>query len=122
VSGLLRAYRGTVRVFEAAPCHYCLTDQFPVDTLAAGDLAAADTLEQNDAIAWAVPWVSVHDRLLYHHDATCLARRTRLPHQVGTVADRRCHHIRFVSVPRSEQAPLDEKLAQPQLEGVAVNA
>ena len=65
-----------------------------------------------------VPWTAVHDRLPYHHDLTRQAYSTLLPHQVGTVADRRCHNVRVVSVPRSPQAPLGVMLAEPRLADV----
>ena len=46
VSGLLRAYRETHRVFEPPPCYYDLTRKFKVDDLAPGDSCAADALEE----------------------------------------------------------------------------
>jgi len=55
VSGLLRAYRETHRVFEPSPCYNALTEEFSVDHLASGDRTAADALEEYDAIARAVP-------------------------------------------------------------------
>jgi len=55
VSGLLRAYRETQRVFEPSPCYYALTKAFSVDDLASGDCSAADSLAEYDAIARAVP-------------------------------------------------------------------
>ena len=55
VSGLLRAYRETHRVFEPSPCYYALTEKFSVDDLASGELFAADALSEYDAIARAVP-------------------------------------------------------------------
>jgi len=69
-----------------------------------------------------VPWTAVHDRLPYHHDLTRQASSTLLPHQVGTVADRRCHNVRVVSVPRSPQAPLGVMLAEPRLADVVPRA
>jgi len=44
VSGLLRAYRETHRVFEPSPCYDDLTRKFKVDDLAPGDRGAADAL------------------------------------------------------------------------------
>ena len=122
VSGLLRAYRETRRVFEPSPCYYDLTRKFKVDDLAPGDRAAADALEEYDAIARAVPWAAVHDLLPYHHDPTRQAPSTLLPHQVGTVADGRCHYVRVVSVERSPQAPLGVMLAEPRLADAAPRA
>jgi len=58
---------------------------------------------------------SVHDLLPYHHDTTRQAPCTLLPHQVGTVADSRCHYVRVLSVLRSPQAPLGVTLAEPGL-------
>jgi len=55
VSGLLRAYRETHRVFEPSPCYYDLTMKFKVDDLAPGDRGAAEALEEYDAIVRAVP-------------------------------------------------------------------
>jgi len=91
VSGLLRAYRQTHRVFEPSPCCYALTEKFSVDDLASGDRSAADALAECDAIARAVHWEAVHERLPYHHDPTRQAPSTLLPHQVGTVSDSRRH-------------------------------
>jgi len=91
VSGLLRAYRETQRVFEPSPCYYVLTKAFSVDDPAPGDCSAAEALAEYDAIAQAVPWEAVHERLPYHHDPTRQAPSTLLPHQVGTVEDRRSH-------------------------------
>jgi len=91
VSGLLRAYRETHRVFEPSPCYYALTEAVSVDDLASDDCSAADALAEYDAIARAVPWAAVYERLPYHHDPTRQALSTMLPHQVGTVADRRRH-------------------------------
>jgi len=122
VSGLLRAYRETHRVFEPSPCYYDLTRKFKVDDLAPGDRGAADALEEYDAIVRAVPWAAVHDLLPYHHDTTRQAPSTLLPHQVGTVADGRCHYVRVVSVLRSSQAPLVVMLAEPRLADVAPRA
>jgi len=112
---LLRAYRETHRVFEPSPCYYALTEKSSVDDLASGDRSAADALAEYDAIARAVPWAAVHERLPYHHDPTRQAPSTLLPHQVGTVADRRRHNVRVVGVPRSPQAPLGVMLAEPRL-------
>jgi len=95
VSGLLRAYRETHRVFEPSPCYYALTRKFSVDDLASGDRSAADAFAEYDAIARAVPWVAVHQRLPYNHDPTRQAPSTLLPHQEGTVADRRRHYVRI---------------------------
>jgi len=115
VSGLLRTYRERHRVFEPSPCYYALTEAFSVDDLASGDRSAADALAEYDAIARAVPWAAVHERLPYHHDPTRQAPSTLLPHQVGTVADRRRHYVCIVGVPRSPQAPLGVMLAEPRL-------
>jgi len=115
VSGLLRAYRETHRVLEPSPCYYALTGAFSVDDLASGDRSAADALAEYDAIARAVPWAAVHERQSYHHDPTRQAPSALLPHQVGTVADRRRHFVRIVGVPRSPQAPLGVMLAEPRL-------
>jgi len=115
VSGLLRAYRETHRVLEPSPCYNALAEAFSVDDLASGDRSAADALAEYDAIALAVPWAAVHERLLYHHDPTRQAPSTLLPHQVGTVADRRRHNVSVVGVPRSPQAPLGVMLAEPRL-------
>jgi len=115
VSGLLRAYLETHRVFEPSPCYYVLTEKFSVDDLASGDRSAADALAEYDAIARAVPWAAVHDRLPYHHDPTCQDPSTLLPHQVGTVADRWRHYVRIVGVPRSPRARLGVMLAEPRL-------
>jgi len=117
VSELLRAYRETHRVFEPSPCYYALTETFSVDDLTSGDRSAADALAEYDAIARAVPWAAVHERLPYHNDPTSQAPSTLLPHQVGTVADRRRHNVRIVGVPRSPQAPLGTMLAEPRLAG-----
>ena len=91
VSGLLRAYREMQRVFEPSPCYYALKKAFSADDLASGDCSAAEALAEYDAIARAVPWAAVHERLPYHHDPTRQAPSTLLPDQVGTVADRRRH-------------------------------
>jgi len=117
VSGLLRAYRETQCVFEPSPCYYALTKAFSADDMASGDCSAAETLAEYDAIARAVPWAAVHERLPYHHDPTRHALSTLLPHQVGTVADRRRHYVRIVGVPRSPHAPLGVMLAEPRLAG-----
>jgi len=117
VSGILRAYRETQRVFEPSPCFYILTKAFSADDLASGDCSAAEALAEYDAIARAVPWAAVHERLPYHHDPTRQAPSTLLPHQVGTVADRRRHYVRSVGVPRSPHAPLGVMLAEPRLAG-----
>jgi len=101
VSGMLRAYRETHRVFEPSPCYYALTNQFSVEDLASGDRSAADALAEYDAIARAVPWAAIHQRLPYNHDPTRQAPSTLLPHQIDTVADRRRHNVRIVGVPRS---------------------
>jgi len=122
VSGSLRAYRETHRVFEPSPCYYDSTRKFKVDDLAPGDRGAADALEEYDAIVRAVPWAAVHDLLPYHHDATCQAPSTLLAHLVGTVADGQCHNVRVVSVLRSPQAPLGVMLAEPRLADVAPRA
>ena len=122
VSGLLRAYRETHRVFEPSPCYYDLTRKFKVDDLAPGDSGAADALEEYDAIVRAVPWAAVHDLLPYHHDTTRQAPSTLLPHQVGTVADGRCHYVRVVNVLRTPQTPLGVMLAEPRLADVAPRA
>jgi len=97
VSGLLRAHRETHRVFEPSPCFYAVRNTFSVNDLAAGDRFAADCSAEYDAIARAVPWTAVHDRLPYHHDPTLHAPSTLLPHQEGTVTDRPCQHVRVVS-------------------------
>jgi len=115
VSGLLRAYRETHRVFEPSPCYYALTKAFSVDDLASGDCSAADALAEYDAIARAVPWAAVHEGLPYHHDPTRQAPSTLLPHQVGTVADRRRHYVRILGVPRSPHVPLGVMLAESRL-------
>jgi len=115
VSGLLLAYRETHRVFEPSPCYYALTEKFSVDDLASGDRSAADALAEYDGTARAVPLAAVHERLPYHHDPTRQAPSTLLPHQVGTVADRRCHYVRILGVPRSPQAPVGVMLAEPRL-------
>ena len=95
--GLLRAYRGTHRLFEPSPCNYFLTEKFSFGDLARGDGAVADALAKYDFIVRAVPWAAVHDRLPYHNDPNRHARSTLLPYQVGTVADRRCHYVRVVN-------------------------
>jgi len=69
-----------------------------------------------------VPWTAVHDRLLYHHDPTRQAPSTLLTHLVGTVADRRCHYVRVVSLPRWPQAPLGVMLVEPRLADVVARA
>jgi len=115
VSGLLLAYRETHCVFEPSPCYYALTEKFSVDDLASGDRSAADALAEYDGTARAVPLAAVHERLPYHHDPTRQAPSTLLPHQVGTVADRRCHYVRILGVPRSPQAPVGVMLAEPRL-------
>ena len=84
-------------------------------TLAAGDCCAADPLAEYDAIERAVPWAAVHERLPYHHDRTRQAPSTLLPHQVGTVADRRRHNVLMVGGQRSPHAPLGVMLAEPRL-------
>jgi len=122
VSGLLRAYRETHRVFEPSPCYYDLTRKFKVDDLTPGDRAADDALEEYDAIVRAVPWAAVHDLMPYHQDTTRQAPSTLLPHQVGTVADGWCHYVRVKSVLRSPQAPLGVMLAKPRLADVALRA
>jgi len=106
VSEGLRAYRETHRVFGPSPCYYALTEKFSVDDLASGYRSAADALADYDAFARAVPWAAVHDRLPYNYDPTGQAPSSLLPHQVGTVADRRRHYVRIVGFPRSPQAPL----------------
>jgi len=90
-SGLLCAYRKTHRVFERSPSSYSLTEKFSDNDLASRDRSAADSLAEYAAIARAVPWTSVLDRLLYHDDLTRQAPSNMLPHQVGTVADSLCH-------------------------------
>ena len=115
VSGLLRAYCETQRVVEPSPWYYALTKAFSVDELASGDCSAAIALAEYDAIARAVPWAAFHERLHYHHDPTHQAPSTLLPHQVGTVADRRRHFVRIVGVPRAPHAPLGVMLAEPPL-------
>jgi len=115
VSGLLRAYRDTHRVFEPSPCDYALTKKFSVDDLASGDRSAAAVSAEYDAIARAVPWAAVHDRLPYHHDPTRSAPSTWLPHPVRTVADRRRHYVRIVGLPRSPRVPFGVVLAEPRL-------
>jgi len=122
VSGLLRAYRETHSVFEPSPCNYDLKRKFKVDDLAPGDRAAAEALEEYDAIVRAVSWAAFHDLLPYHHDTTRQAPSTLLPHRMSTVADGRCHYVRDVSVLRSPQAPLGVMLAEPRLAGVAPRA
>jgi len=122
VSGLLRADLETHRVFEPSPCYYTLTEKFSVNDRAPGDRSAADTLAEYDVVVRAVPWASVHDRRPYHHDPTRQAPSTLLPHKVGTVADRPCHYVRVVSVPRSPKAPLGVMLAEPRLAGVVARA
>jgi len=122
VSGLLRAYRETHRVFEPSPCYYDLTRKFKVNDLAAGDRGAADALVQYYAIVRAVPWAAVHDLLPYHHDTTRQAPSTSLPHQLGTVADGRCHNVRVVSVLRCPHSPLGVMLAEPRLAYVVPRA
>jgi len=47
---------------------------------------------------------------------------TMLAHQVGTVADRRCHNVLVVNVPRTPQAPLGVILEEPRLADVAPRA
>ena len=119
VSRVLRAYRETHRVFEPSLCYNSLTGKFSVGDLAPGDIAVAEASAENDAIVMAVPWAAVHDRQPYHHDPKWNASRTLLPHQVGTVADRQCHYVRVVNVPRTPQAPLGVMLAEPRLADVA---
>jgi len=119
VSGLRRAYRETHCVFEPSPCYYALTEKFSVGDLAPGDSSVADALVEYDAIMRAVPWEAFHDRLPYHQEPSRHAPSTLLPHQAGTVADRRCHYVRVVIVPRSPQAPLGVLLAEPRLANVA---
>jgi len=80
VSGLLHAYSETHLVFEPSPCYYALTEKFSVDDLASRDRPAADALAEYDAIARAVPWAAVHERLPYHHGPTRQAPSTLLPH------------------------------------------
>ena len=104
VSGLLRANRETHRVFEPSPCYNAFTEKFSVGVLAPGDGSVVEALAENDAIMRAVPWEAVHDRLPYHHDPSQHAPSTLLSHQLGTVAGRRIHNVRVVSVPRSPQA------------------
>jgi len=118
VSGFIRVYRETHRVFEPSPCYYTLTEKFSVDDLASGDRAAADAFVEYDAIARAVPWAAVHDLLPYNHDLTRQAPSSSLPHQMGTVADRRSHYVRIVGVPRSPRASLGVMLAEPRLSDV----
>ena len=122
VSGLLRAYRETHRVFEPSPCCYDLTRKFKVDDLAPGDSGAADVLEEYDAIVRAVPWAAVHDLLPYHHVTTREAPSFLLPHQVGTVADGRRNYDRVVNALRSSQAPLRVMLAELRLANGAPRA
>jgi len=87
--GLLRAYRGTHRLFEPSPCNYFLTEKFSFGDLARGDGAVADALAKSDVVVRPVPWAAVHNRLPFHHDLSRLSPSTMLPHPVGTVADRR---------------------------------
>jgi len=96
--------------------------QFSVDDLAPGDRAVSDAFKEYNAIARAVPWAAVFDRLSHYRDPTRQAPSTLLRHQVGTEADRRCQYVRVVSVPRSSQAPLRVMLARPQLAAVALRA
>jgi len=70
----------------------------------------------------AVPWKGVHDQLPYHHDPTRQAPSTLLTHQEGTVADRRYHYVRVVSVLRSPQAQLGVMLSEPRLADVVPRA
>jgi len=114
--------RETHRIFEPSPCYHDLTRKFKVNILAPRDRAAADALEEYDAFVRAVPWAAVHDLLPYHHDTTCQALSTLLPHQVGTVADGRCHYVRVVSVLRSPPAPLEVMLAEPRPADAALRA
>ena len=67
-------------------------------------------------------WTAVNARLPYHHNPTRQAPSTLLPHQVGTVADRQCHYVRVVSVPRSPQAPCGVMLAEQRLADVVQRA
>ena len=69
-----------------------------------------------------MPWTAVHDRRPYHHYPTRLAPSTLLPHELGTDADRRCHNVGVVSVPRSLQAPLGVMLAELRLADVVPRA
>ena len=115
VSGLLRAYRETHRVFETSQCYYALTEKCSVDDLASGDRSAVDSRAEHDAIARAVPWTVVHNRVPYHHDPTRQSPSTLLPRQVGTVADRRRHYVRIVGVPRWPRAPLGIMPSEPRL-------
>ena len=62
-----------------------------------------------------MPWAAVHDRLPYHHNRTRQAPRTSLPHQGGDVADRWCHYVRIVGVPRSPRASFGVMLAELRL-------
>ena len=62
-----------------------------------------------------MPWAAVHDRLPYHHNRTRQAPRTLLPHQGGDVADRWCHYVRIVGVPRSPRALFGVMLAELRL-------
>jgi len=114
-SGLIRAYRGTHRVFEPSPCYYALPEKFSVEDLESGDRSAADSLAEYAAIARAVPWAAVLDRLPYHNVPTRQDLSTLLPDLVGTVADRWCPYIRIVGVSRSPRAPLGVMLAEPML-------
>jgi len=100
---------------QAVACYYALTERFSVDDLASGDRSAADAMAEYAAIARAVSWAAVHERLPYHQDPARQAPGTLLPHQVGTVAARRRHYVRVVGVPRSPQAPLGVMLADPRL-------
>jgi len=122
VSGLLRAYRETHRVFEPSPCYYDLTRKFKVDDLAPGDSGADDAWQESDDIVRAVPWAAVHDLLPYHHDTTRQAPSTLLRHQVGTVADGLRHYVRVVNALWTPQAPLGVMLAEPRLADVAPRA
>ena len=119
VSGLLRAYCQKHRVFEPSPCYNAFTEKVSVGDLAQGHSFVADALAEYAAIMRAVRWEAVHDWLPYHHDPSRHAPSTLLPHQVGPVADRRCHNVRVVSLPRSPQAPLRVLLAEPRLADVA---
>jgi len=89
--------------------------KFSVDDLASGGRSAADALAEYDAIKRAVPRAAVQERQRCHNDPTRQAPSTLMPHKVGTVADRRRHHVRVEGVPRSPQAPLRVMLAEPRL-------
>jgi len=106
-------------VYKTPPCYHAFSKAFTVADLTVGDHLAADAFVEYDSILRKVRWAAVNDRLPYNSDPTRNAPCTVLPHQVGTVADRRCHNVRVMSVLPPQSAQLGALLADPLHSDVA---